>query len=84
MGLSQADMAKKMTADDLANTTNSIFAATGVSTGPLLRGVDFTKWGAKTFSLVMREKSKTVRFIETHHKFKHDPDYALKSDIKNE
>ncbi len=73
MGLE--DLNKKMTQDNLVSCDNSMFAATGISTGPLLRGVRFTAEGAVTHSLVMREKSKTIRFLETHHVFEGEPDY---------
>ncbi|MBI5389328.1 class II fructose-bisphosphatase [Candidatus Woesearchaeota archaeon] len=53
--------------NDLAGGNNCVFAATGVSDGPLLSGVNFTGRGISTHSLVMRQKSKTIRFIETRH-----------------
>ena len=46
-----------------------MFAATGVTTGPMLRGVRRFATGAVTHSLVMRSKSGTVRYIEAHHNF---------------
>jgi fructose-1,6-bisphosphatase II / sedoheptulose-1,7-bisphosphatase len=46
-----------------------MFAATGVTTGPMLRGVVRAGAGAVTHSIVMRSKSGTVRFIEAHHNF---------------
>ena len=61
------DLNKVYKIDDLAKGTNLIFAATGVSDGPLLRGVVFTKYGFLTHSIVMRSKSGTIRKIETHH-----------------
>jgi fructose-1,6-bisphosphatase class II len=64
------DLNKKMTARDLVNTDKAIFVATGISTGPFLKGVDFTPFGAITQSIVMRTKSGTTRYIETHHNFK--------------
>jgi fructose-1,6-bisphosphatase II len=69
------DLNKKMTQDDLVKCDNSMFIATGISTWPMLRGVDFTDYGAKTHSLVMRQKTGTVRFIETHHRFEDEPNY---------
>ncbi len=69
------DLNKKMTQNDLVACDNSMFAATGISMGPMLKGVRFTAKGAFTHSLVMREKSKTIRFLETHHIFEGDPDY---------
>ena len=46
-----------------------MFAATGVTTGPMLRGVRRFHTGAVTHSLVMRSKSGTVRYVEAHHNF---------------
>ena len=46
-----------------------MFAATGVTTGPMLRGVKRFGNGAVTHSMVMRSKSGTVRFMEAHHNF---------------
>jgi fructose-1,6-bisphosphatase II / sedoheptulose-1,7-bisphosphatase len=46
-----------------------MFAATGVTTGPMLRGVRRFHNGAITHSIVMRSKSGTVRFVEGHHNF---------------
>ncbi len=46
-----------------------MFAATGVTTGPMLRGVRWFGGGAVTHSIVMRSKSGTVRYVEGHHNF---------------
>ena len=46
-----------------------MFAATGVTTGPMLRGVMREGDGAVTHSVIMRSKSGTVRFVEAHHDF---------------
>jgi fructose-1,6-bisphosphatase II / sedoheptulose-1,7-bisphosphatase len=46
-----------------------MFAATGVTTGPMLRGVVRAGPGAVTHSIVMRSKSGTVRYVEAHHNF---------------
>jgi len=48
---------------------NVMFAATGVTTGAMLRGVRITPHGAITHSIVMRSKSGTLRYIEGHHNF---------------
>ena len=53
--------------DDLAKGQHLVFAATGISDGPLLKGVVFTPYGYLTHSMVMRSKSGTIRYIETHH-----------------
>jgi fructose-1,6-bisphosphatase II / sedoheptulose-1,7-bisphosphatase len=46
-----------------------MFAATGVTSGAMLRGVRRFGSGAVTHSVVMRSKSGTVRYIEAHHNF---------------
>ena len=52
---------------DLARGTNIVFAATGISQSPLLRGVEVEGTTAITHSVLMRAKSGTVRFVEAHH-----------------
>jgi fructose-1,6-bisphosphatase II len=52
---------------DLARGEDIVFAATGVSDSPLLRGVRVEGNVARTHSVLMRAKSGTVRFIESHH-----------------
>ena len=54
--------------DDLVAGDNCFFAATGVTNGDLLRGVQFHPWGISTQSLVMRSRSGTVRQINTRHR----------------
>ncbi len=46
-----------------------MFAATGVTGGPMLHGVRRFGHGARTHSVVMRSKSGTVRYIDAHHNF---------------
>jgi fructose-1,6-bisphosphatase II / sedoheptulose-1,7-bisphosphatase len=46
-----------------------MFAATGVTSGAMLRGVKRFGHGAMTHSMVMRSKSGTVRFVEARHNF---------------
>ena len=65
MGIS--DPRRIYTADDLAPGKNIIFAATGVTDGPLLKGVRFFGDGVRTTSLVMKLYKSKVRFIETIH-----------------
>jgi fructose-1,6-bisphosphatase II len=63
------DLDKVLTTDDLVGSQNVFFAATGVTTGALLRGVRYTRDGATTDSIVMRSRSGTVRRIEATHAF---------------
>jgi fructose-1,6-bisphosphatase II len=52
-----------------------MFAATGVTNGEYLRGVQFHKGGAVSHSVVMRAASGTIRFLDTYHKFDYKPVY---------
>ena len=65
MGIS--DPKRIYTAEDLAPGKNVVFAATGVTDGPLLKGVRFFGDGVRTTSLVMKLNKSKVRFIETIH-----------------
>src|SRR5712691_5090601 len=57
-----------LTTDDLVAGEDVFVAATGVTTGSLLRGMRYLPNGAITDSIVMRSRSGTVRRIEaTHH-----------------
>jgi fructose-1,6-bisphosphatase II len=53
--------------DDLANGKNILFCATGISDSALLRGVRSHGASATTHSILMRAKSRTVRFLRATH-----------------
>jgi fructose-1,6-bisphosphatase II len=62
------DPERVLTTDDLVAGEDVFVAATGVTTGSLLRGVRYLPNGVLTDSIVMRSRSGTVRRIEaTHH-----------------
>jgi fructose-1,6-bisphosphatase II len=61
------DIDEVLTTDRLVAGDNVFVAATGVTTGSMLRGVRYTHDGAVTDSIVMRSKSGTVRRIEADH-----------------
>jgi fructose-1,6-bisphosphatase II len=61
--------------DDLVGGEGIIFAATGVTDSGVVKGVDFVPGGAVTRSIVMRQRSGTVRMIESSHRFDRKPDY---------
>ncbi len=62
------DPERVLTTDDLVAGDDVFVAATGVTTGSLLRGVRYLPNGVITDSIVMRSRSGTVRRIEaTHH-----------------
>ncbi len=63
------DLDKVYYTDDLINSDDVFFAATGVSTGELLEGVRYFSGGAATQSLAMRSSSGTVRWVEAMHNF---------------
>ncbi|HEY1012730.1 MAG TPA: class II fructose-bisphosphatase [Herpetosiphonaceae bacterium] len=63
------DLDKVYTTNDLVKGENVFFAATGITTGEFLKGVQFFGWGATTHSLVMRSASGTVRYIESRHRW---------------
>ena len=56
-------------ADDLAHGKNILFCATGISDSALLPGVQVRRASAVTHSVLMRARSRTVRFIKTFHDF---------------
>ena len=62
------DLDQVLTTRDLVNSENIFFAATGVTTGSLLGGVQFLGDRIKTWSMVMRSSSGTTRFIEGIHR----------------
>jgi fructose-1,6-bisphosphatase II len=58
---------KVLTIDDFVSSEDVFFAATGITPGDLLRGVDYFADGARTDSLSMRGLTGTVRqIIATH------------------
>ena len=68
------DLRHKFVLEEVAGN-DVMFAATGVTTGDYLRGVRFFSGGAMTNSVVMRSKTRTVRFIEAIHHFDFKPEY---------
>jgi fructose-1,6-bisphosphatase II len=63
----EAELQTVFYADDLAHGKNIIFAATGISDSSLLPGIKVVNGRVVTYSLLMRAKSRTVRYITTHH-----------------
>jgi len=61
------DPARVLRTDDLVKGDDVFVAATGVTTGALLRGVQYTPAGAETDSIVMRSRSGTVRRVAAQH-----------------
>lgn len=67
------DVNRLLTMDDLVRGDDVIFSATGITDSNLLKGVVYNATGAKTYSLVMRAKTGTIRFIEATHVFAKKP-----------
>jgi fructose-1,6-bisphosphatase II len=63
------DLDRVLTTDDLVAGDDVFFAATGITGGNLLDGVQYWPDGATTYSLVMRARSGTVRHVEAEHQF---------------
>jgi len=62
------DINKVLTIDDLVHGEDVMFAATAITDGDLLRGVNYFGGGVRTHSIVMRYKTGTVRFVDAIHK----------------
>ena len=62
------DLNQVLTTRDLVDSDNTFFAATGVSSGSLLRGIRFYGNRVETHSVVMRSRSGTIRFVESTHR----------------
>ena len=63
----EEDLDRVFYADDLANGKNIVFCATGISDSALLKGIKTQGPHTITHSILMRAKSKTVRFIRAAH-----------------
>jgi fructose-1,6-bisphosphatase class II len=79
MGVKDHDKIYKL--EELAQG-NVMFAATGVTDGPFLKGVRFFPNGAATQSIVMRSQSGTVRIVDADHDFVRKPNFGWLKDSK--
>jgi fructose-1,6-bisphosphatase II len=62
------DQSRVYSINDLVTSEDVFFVATGITDGELLKGVHYFPDGATTHSLVMRERSGTVRYVESTHR----------------
>ncbi|MDH5716785.1 MAG: class II fructose-bisphosphatase [Spirochaetia bacterium] len=69
------DLDKAYTLEELAKGESILFCATGVTDGEMLKGVYFTGNGAITNSIVMRARTRTIRWIKAVHHFDFKPSY---------
>ncbi len=63
------DLDKVYSTEDLVAGDDVFFAATGVTSGEMLKGVRYFAGGAQTQSLAMRSRSGTIRWIDSWHNF---------------
>ncbi len=61
------DIRDTLTSDDLIKSDEVFFAATGISGGTFLPGVQYTGSGAITYSMAIRAKTGSMRYMEAHH-----------------
>ena len=61
------DINRVLFMEDIIKGEDAFFAATGVTDGELLKGVQYKGDIATTHSVVMRAKSGTLRFVEGKH-----------------
>src|SRR5690606_39002105 len=62
------DINKVLTIEDLVKGDNVYFSATGITECDLLKGVVFSEDNyATTYSVVMRSKTGTIRFVDAKH-----------------
>jgi len=62
------DFKRVLRINDLVRSNDVFFAATGITNGDLLRGVDYFGHGARTDSMVMRGLTGTYRRIQAVHR----------------
>ena len=67
------DPDKVYSAEELACGETVLFAACGITSGTLMKGVRFFSGGARTQSLVISTQSQTARFVDTIHRFDTKP-----------
>ncbi|GAA0436215.1 class II fructose-bisphosphatase [Lentibacillus halophilus] len=72
-----ADLEKVYYMNDFCGGDDAIFAATGVTDGELLQGVQFKGAKATTQTVVMRAKSGTIRFIDGEHSLDKKPNLVI-------
>ncbi len=71
LGRGNADKIYKI--KDLVRTDDILISITGVTDGVLLPGVQYFSGGAKTNSIVIRQQTHTIRFINAVHQFDYKP-----------
>jgi fructose-1,6-bisphosphatase II len=63
------DLDRIYSVNDLITSNDVSFAATGITPGELLDGVEYIGRGARTHSVMMRSRTGTIRYIEAYHRW---------------
>ena len=66
-GLTEHDLKRVYTTEDMARGDGIVFCATGITDNAMLRGVSVNGRVATTNSLVMRSRSRTIRTVTAQH-----------------
>jgi fructose-1,6-bisphosphatase II len=69
--MSQHELDRVFRSSELVTGQSALFCATGISDSPLLPGVKLTGKKAITHSILMRARSRTVRYIRAVHDLEH-------------
>ncbi|MGM0507754.1 MAG: class II fructose-bisphosphatase [Fusobacteriota bacterium] len=69
---------KVLKLDDLVKDEQVVFVATGITNGDLLKGMKKSGDIITTYSLLIRGKTRTVRYIKSKHNIKHKPEETKK------
>lgn len=67
LGYDDARIAYVYDTEEMAKGEEIVFVATGVTDSALLRGVSINGMTARTHSVVMRSKSRTIRYVTAYH-----------------
>ena len=69
--LGTAELSRVFGVDDLVQGESAMFCATGISDSSLLPGVKLTGPKAITHSILMRARSRTIRYLQAVHDLRH-------------
>lgn len=66
-GITDKDLSHIWCVDEMVKGDHVIFAATGISDTPMIKGIKYETRHAVTESILVRARNRTVRFIQTYH-----------------
>lgn len=74
------DIDKVLELDDLVKGNDALFAATGITDGEFLKGVvQYSNNTVKTYSMMLRSETGTIRFVEALHKLDNKPHLSTRN-----